>query len=163
MFRKMRRHKQQLSQEETAEILKTGRTAVLGILGDDGYPYTVPINYVYTDGKVYFHGARSGHKLDAIRRCAKVSLCVIEKDNVVKEELTTYFKSVILFGKARVLEKEDEIFHAAEILGLKYYEDQEAVDKEARRELKNLCCVEIAVEHVTGKEAIELTRARKNF
>ena len=115
MFRKMRRHKQQLSQEETAEILKTGRTAVLGILGDDGYPYTVPINYVYADGKVYFHGARSGHKLDAIRRCAKVSLCVIEKDNVVKEELTTYFKSVILFGKARVLEKEDEIFHAAEI------------------------------------------------
>lgn len=57
MFRKMRRHKQQLSQEETAEILKTGRTAVLGILGDDGYPYTVPINYVYADGKVYFHGA----------------------------------------------------------------------------------------------------------
>lgn len=88
---------------------------------------------------------------------------MIEKDNVVKEELTTYFKSVILFGKARVLEKEDEIFHAAEILGLKYYEDQEAVDKEVRRELKNLCCVEIAVEHVTGKEAIELTRARKNF
>ena len=60
-------------------------------------------------------------------------------------------------------EKEDEIFHAAEILGLKYYEDQEAVDKEVRRKLKNLCCVEIVVEHVTGKEAIELTRARKNF
>ena len=99
MFRKMRRHKQQLSQEETAEILKTGRTAVLGILGDDGYPYTVPINYVYADGKVYFHGARSGHKLDAIRRCAKVSLCVIEKDNVGRMHNAFYPFSVYRLGK----------------------------------------------------------------
>ena len=116
MFRKMRRFKQLLPEQETVSIIDGAKTGVLGVIGDDGYPYTVPINYVYADGKVYFHGARSGHKLDAIRRCAKVSLCVIEKDNVVKEELTTYFKSVILFGKARVLEKEDEIFHAAEIL-----------------------------------------------
>lgn len=72
MFRKMRRYRQQLSQEETISILKSGKTAVLGVLGDDGYPYTVPINYVYADGKIYFHGAKSGHKIDAIKRCGRV-------------------------------------------------------------------------------------------
>ena len=99
MFRKMRRYRQQLGQEETISILKSGKTAVLGVLGDDGYPYTVPINYVYADGKIYFHGAKSGHKIDAIKRCGRVSLCVIEKDDVVKEELTTYFRSVIFLEK----------------------------------------------------------------
>lgn len=159
MFRKMRRYRQQLSQEETISILKSGKTAVLGVLGDDGYPYTVPINYVYADGKIYFHGAKSGHKIDAIKRCGRVSLCVIEKDDVVKEELTTYFRSVILFGKARVLEAEEEMFHAARALGLKYYEDKETVEREIKREKASLCCVEIVIEHMTGKEAIELTRA----
>ena len=102
---------------------------------------------------------RSGHKIDAIKRCGRVSLCVIEKDDVVKEELTTYFRSVILFGKARVLEVEEEMFHAARALGLKYYEDKETVEREIKREKASLCCVEIVIEHMTGKEAIELTRA----
>ena len=64
---------------------------------------TVPINFVYADDKIYFHGAKNGHKIDAINKCNKVSLCVVDKDDVVEEELTTYFKSVILFGKASIL------------------------------------------------------------
>lgn len=161
MFREMRRKKQQLSEEETLEILRTGKTAILGLSGDDGYPYTVPVNYVYADGKIYFHGAKTGHKIDSIKRNSKVSLCVIEKDDIVSEELTTYFKSVILFGTARILETEEEIFHAAEVFGLKYNPNQEAVDQEIHREWNALCCVEISIDYVTGKEAIELTRARK--
>ncbi len=161
MFRKMRRFKQQLSKEETTEILKSGKTAVLGVTGDEGYPYTVPVNYVYEDGKIYIHGAKAGHKFDAIKRNEKVSLCVIEKDDIVKEELTTYFRSVILFGRAKLLEKEDEVFHAAEVFGLKYNEDKDAVDKEIKREWSGLCCIEIQIEHMTGKEAIELTRMRE--
>lgn len=104
MFRSMRRSRQQLENDETIKILRSGTTGVLGLTGDDGYPYTVPINYVYENGKIYFHGARSGHKYDSIKSHDKVSLCVIEKEDIIKEELTTYFRSVILFGRARILE-----------------------------------------------------------
>ena len=161
MFREMRRGKQQLPLEESLQILKQGTLGILGVQGDDGYPYTVPINYVYIDGKIYFHGARAGHKLDAIRQCDKVSFSVIEKDDIVAEELTTYFRSVILFGRARVLDTEDEMFHAAEVLGLKYLADDERVTQEIKENWNTLCCVEITIEHITGKEAVELTRQRK--
>ena len=66
MFRKMRRFKQQLSEEECLEILKTAKRGVLAVLGDEGYPYAVPLDFVYEDGKIYFHCAKEGHKLDAI-------------------------------------------------------------------------------------------------
>lgn len=160
MFRAMRRIRQQLPEEETVRILKEGKTGVLGVLGDDGYPYTVPVNYVYAGGRIYLHGAGSGHKADAIRRCGKVSFCVVEEDRVVKEELTTYFRSVILFGRARILEEEKEIRLAAKRLGLKYNDDPELVEREITREWKALTCMEIVVEHMTGKEAIELVRLR---
>ncbi len=158
MFREMRRFKQQLNEKESIEILKTGKTGILGVLGDNGYPYTVPINYVYEDGKIYFHGAKVGHKIDAIKQCNKVSLCVIEKDDVIKDELTTYFRSVILFGKARILETDEEIFHAASVLSLKYNNDKEVVDKGIKKEWDRLSCVEIVIEHITGKEAKELIK-----
>ncbi len=160
-FRQMRRAKQALSEEETLAILAGGKTGVLGVIGDHGYPYTVPIHYAYHNGKIYFHCAKAGHKLDAIRQCDKVSLCVIEKADIIKAELTTYFRSIIVFGRARVLETEEETFHAAECFGLKYNEDKEVVDKEIKREWNALCCVEITIEHMTGKEAIELRRQRQ--
>ena len=160
MFRKMRRFKQQLPQEEAIKILEEGQTGVLAVLGDDDYPYAVPINYAYKDGKIYFHGAKEGHKQDALAKNPKVSLCVIAQDTLVKDELTTYFKSVIAFGQARILTDEEEIYKAAEILGLKYNDNLEKVTNEIKREWPALRCVEITVEHLTGKEAIELTRAR---
>ncbi|MBS5063360.1 MAG: pyridoxamine 5'-phosphate oxidase family protein [Hungatella hathewayi] len=160
MFREMRRFKQQLPETEMIQILENGKTAVLGVSGDDGYPYTVPINYVYADGKIYFHQAKSGHKYDSMKRCGKVSLCVIEKDDVVAEEFTAYYRSVIVFGRARILETDEEIFHAAQVLSLKYYNDKDAVEKEIQKAWKALSCVEITIEHMTGKEAIELTRMR---
>ena len=85
---------------------------------------------------------------------------VVDKDDVVEEELTTYFKSVILFGKARILNTDKEIFHAAKVFGLKYNNDVTAVEKEIKREWNALSCIEIKIEHMTGKEAIELTRKR---
>ena len=156
MFREIRRIKQKLSEEEAIEILKKGQTAVLAVLGDDDYPYTVPINYVYQNGKIYFHGAKQGHKLDAIKKHNKVSLCVIDKD-----ELTTYFRSVIIFGKATIITDEKQTHHVAEVFGLKYNDDKEKVDKEIEREWKALTCVEITIEHISGKEAIELVRAKE--
>lgn len=161
MFREMRRKLQQLPQEECERILREGKTAVLALAGDDGYPYAVPVNYVYDSGKIYFHCTKTGHKLDALRRCEKVSMCVVDRDDVAPERLATDYMSVIVFGRARILEDDEEIYRAVEVFGLKYNPDREAVRREIRREWDALCCVEITVDHMTGKEGKELARQRR--
>ncbi len=101
MFREMRLQKQQLPVEEAVAILQTATSGVLGVSGDDGYPYTVPVSHVYDNGRLFFHCAVKGHKLDAIKRNAKVSFCVIQQDEVIPEALNTLYRSVIVFGQAR--------------------------------------------------------------
>ncbi|MBQ3090058.1 MAG: pyridoxamine 5'-phosphate oxidase family protein [Oscillospiraceae bacterium] len=163
MFRSMRRYPQLLSREETEAVLKSGSNGVLAVAGDEGYPYAVPISYVYEEGKIWFHGAKTGHKLDAIRACDKVSFCVVDQDRVIQETYTTHFRSAIAFGRARVLTDDGEKRAALLKLAEKYSPDMtmdshhQAID----REWKPVCVVEILVEHMTGKEAIELVRARK--
>lgn len=159
MFREMRRKNQLLSNEESVKILRRATSGVLAVSGDDGYPYAVPLSFVYADGKILFHCAKSGHKLDAVRNYPKASFCVIDKDDVVKEEYTTYFKSVIAFGKIRVMDK-DETRAAVEILAKKYYPDDSAerrghmIDAEQAA----LCMLEMTIEHMTGKAAKELIK-----
>ena len=120
MFREMRRKKQALSNEENLAILMRGTSGVMAVSGDDDYPYAVPLSYVYHDSKIYFHCAASGHKLDAMRRNPKVSFCVIDRDEVIPQEYTTYFRSVIVFGTVRILEKEQDKKPALELLATKY-------------------------------------------
>ena len=115
-FREMRRKKQALSQQEVEDIFYKGTSGVLALLGDNDYPYAVPISYVYDGEKIYFHSAKSGHKIDAIRRTAKASFCVVDKDLVVPEEYTTYFRSVIAFGRIRIIEDDSEKRAAVEKL-----------------------------------------------
>ena len=98
MFREMRRKNQLLTKEEAEKILENGTSGTLALLGDEGYPYCVPISYVYNNNKIYFHSAKSGHKIDAVKNCDKASFCVIDKDEVKPQEYTTYFRSVIAFG-----------------------------------------------------------------
>lgn len=123
MFREMRRNKQLLPDEEAIEILKTCTSGVLAVSGDDDYPYAVPLSYVYSDGKLIFHLAKSGHKMDGILRNNKVSFCVVETDNVIPEKFTTHFRSVIVFGRARILTENDEKRAALECLMEKYSHD----------------------------------------
>lgn len=161
MFRKMRRSKQELSLEQVEDILVNGITGILGVAGDDGYPYTVPLNYVYDGQSIYFHCARAGHKLDAIRSNNKVSFCVIAEDNIVPHEFTTYFRSAIAFGRASEVEDEHEKLRIMRLLNAKYAIGLEEVgEKEIQREWGILCVVRIHVEHLTGKEAIELVKKR---
>lgn len=162
MFREMRRNKQLLSNNESVEILKNGTSGVLALLGDNEYPYAVPISYVYDNSKIYFHGAKSGHKIDAIRKCNKASFCVIAQDEIHPEKYTTYFKSVITFGKIRILEDENEIRQAIEKLAIKYYPKDDEVNRnqEIAKEWKTLCMIELSIEHMTGKEAIEIVKKK---
>lgn len=108
MFREMRRKKQRLSKEECDRILYNGTSGVLALHGDDGYPYAVPVSYVYDGEKLLFHSAKNGHKIDAIIKNAAASFCVIDQDQIVQEEYTTYFRSIIAFGKIRILEDDAE-------------------------------------------------------
>lgn len=159
-FREMRRKRQLLSPEETEAILRRGTAGVLAVSGDGGYPYAVPLSYVYAKGRIFFHCAKTGHKLDAIRRCEKVSFCVVDRDEVKPEEYTTYFRSAIVFGKARILEDDAEKRAAIELLAEKYCPaDPEGRRREIEREYRQLCMVEITMDRMTGKEAIELVRA----
>ena len=160
MFREMRRKKQALTEEEIIKILTDGTAGVLAVDGDGGYPYAVPLSYVYHDGKIFFHCAKSGHKLDAIRRNPKASFCVIGQDQVMPQEYTTYFRSVIAFGKVRILEDDAEKWDALRLLAKKYYPEAgaQAHDDAIRHDYAPVCIVELIVEYMTVKEAIELAR-----
>ncbi len=164
MFREMRRKKQALPPEECAAVLRRGTSGVLALDGDCGYPYAVPISYVYDGEKLYFHSARTGHKLDAIRHNPKASFCVIDQDQVVPEEYTTYFRSVVVFGRMRVLEDEQEKREAIEKLAIKYApkDSPENRRRAIDREWEPLCMLEMTVEHLSGKEGRELAKARQS-
>lgn len=159
-FRKMRRIKQQLSETEVIEILERGSEGVLGVIGNDGYPYTVPVNYLYRDGKIIFHGAKAGHKFDSMKENNKVSFCVIDKDDVVGEELTTYYSSVIAFGRVRILEDREEKIESVKALSLKYTDNIDKINASIEKEIPALACFEIEIEHLTGKEGMGLLRQR---
>jgi len=159
MFRPMRRFKQQLSDPRCVEILQRNTHGVLAVLGDEGYPYAVPLSYHYIDGKIFFHCAASGHKLDAVRACDKVSFCVVDKDEPVAEKLTTYFRSVIAFGRVREIVDTEEKREAVMALSRRYFTGvEDKIQKEAAGSLKNLCMLELSIEHMSGKEAIELVK-----
>ena len=159
MTRAMRRFKQQLSVEEVERILRNGKYCVMAVSGDDGYPYAVPVNYVYVyDGTaIFIHSAAQGHKIDALIRNPKCSLCMVDKDDVIPEEFTSYFRSVIVFGKAHFVETTDEKIAALRLLGDKY---SPGIDPEAEiaRFIKTVSILRIDIESASGKEAIELTK-----
>lgn len=162
-FRTMRRARQQLPEDACLDILARNTAGVLAVLGDGGYPYAVPLSYVYADGCLYFHCAKTGHKLDAVRSCDKASFCVIDQDRIVPEEYTTYYRSVIAFGRAEILERPGEIRAAIEALAAKYH-PADTAENRARfidRELAALCMVCLHIEHLSGKEAKELIKARQ--
>lgn len=160
MERKLRRIKQELPACECIEILKRGKYCVWAVAGDNDYPYAVPINYVYSNGDLYIHCANQGHKLDAIRRNPKCSICVTDKDDVVPEEFTTFFRSVIAFGEAEIVEEGKSKIEALILLSDKYAPGIDPKEEIAKF-LKTVCIVRIHLSRITGKEAIELTRMRK--
>jgi uncharacterized protein len=161
MFRAMRRKRQELPETETIAMLQSCTSGVLAVQGDDDYPYAVPVSFAYEDGKLFFHSAKAGHKLDAIERNEKVSFCVIAADDVVQSTFTTHFRSAIVFGRARVVTDDGEKRHALECLARKYSPDYlDAAGSEIEDEWKRVCVTELAIEHMTGKAAIEIIKER---
>jgi hypothetical protein len=160
-FREMRRKRQQLSNEESIAILEKTTAGTLALLGDNDYPYAVPISYVYNGGKLYFHSALSGHKVDAIRKCDRASFCVIEQDDVQPKKYTTFFRSVIAFGRIHIIDDEQEKTETARMLGNRYNpNDDESLRQEMEKGFSRMLMIRFDIEHLTGKEAIELIKQR---
>ncbi|MBR1692225.1 MAG: pyridoxamine 5'-phosphate oxidase family protein [Lachnospiraceae bacterium] len=153
MFRKMRRFKQQLTEEECISILRNEKRGVLAVLGDEDYPYTIPIDYVYDESgkKIYFHCAKEGHKVDAVRKHDKVSFCVYDQGFRREGEWALNIKSVIVFGRLHIVEDRGRTIEIARSLGLKYHPDAASVEEELRKAGDRVMCLELAPEHMTGK------------
>lgn len=157
MFREMRRKNQQLSIEDCKEILNSCTSGVLAVSGDENYPYAVPLSYAFFDNKLYFHCAKSGHKLDAVAKCSKASFCVISKDDVLPEKYTTLFRSVIVFGKIRILKTAEEMEEPIKILTRKYVKnDENGIQKEFEQFKNNMYMLCLDIEHISGKQCKEL-------
>lgn len=162
MFRNMRRLNQALSEEASIQILRRGSFGVMAVSGDDGYPYTVPLSYVYFNEKLYFHCAKAGHKLDAITANDKVSFCVVDQDEVDPDLFTSLYRSVIVFGKAHIIKDEETKRFAMAMLAEKYSPNrQERRDGQISRQMPQLGIIELTIEHISGKEAKRLANQRQ--
>lgn len=152
MFKEMRRKEKQLGQELVDGILSQGEYGTLATIGENGYPHSLPLSYEYFDGKIYFHGALEGKKLDDIRNNPRVSFSVVTDTNVVPKKFSTAYKSVIVYGKANIIEGEEKkkaLLRLIEKYSSSFMENgKKYVDKAASK----TAVVEITIEHMTGKE-----------
>lgn len=161
-FKEMRRKKQELNLVECENILNRGTSGVLAIQGHEEYPYAVPLSYVYEDSNIYFHSALVGHKISSLKENEKVSFCIIDQDNIVPEKYTTYFRSVIVFGRVKFIEDESEKKEILQKLVRKYSTDFiEKGQLEINSQMNRTCILELNIEHMSGKEAIELVNRKE--
>ena len=153
MFRTMRRFKQQIPDCECIQILKEEPRGILSVLGDDDYPYAFPMNFIYdeNENKIYFHCAKEGHKIDAIIRHNKVSFCVYDKGYHKDGHWSLNIRSVITFGKIKIVEDREKALAKIRSLAEKYYPDAPSIDKEMAEHASRALCLELEIEHMTGK------------
>lgn len=153
MFREMLRKKQALSEEDCIAVLKTQKRGVLAVLGDEDYPYALPINHYYNDedGHIYFHGAKFGHRVDAVKRHDKVSFCVYDEGYRREGEWALNIKSVIVFGRLVPVEDEDKMIDLCRRLSRKFTDDESYIEDEIKRAGFRTLMYELIPEHMSGK------------
>jgi len=176
MFREIRRKEKQLTIEECHEILTKAEYGTLATMGADGYPYAVPVNYVFHNGKIYFHCAKVGQKLDNIANCSNVSFNIVTDVLVVpmiSEDINesylrfngfdTNFNSVIIFGKAKEVIEREKMEGLIALLkkfltAIEYNQYKEEGIKYIEKSLERTKLIEIEIEHITGKRGIRNNR-----
>lgn len=158
----MRRGRQALTEEQTEAILRNATSGVLSLCGRDGEPYGVPLSHVYADGRLYFHCATEGHKMELIGENPRASFCVVEKDEVHPESFTTHYRSAVAFGTLRIVADEGEKIAALRRLGRRFAPSEEAsLEAEIRRLLPRVAVLEMRIARMSGKEAKELAALRR--
>lgn len=153
MFRPTRKPKKEISEQECIELLNTGKRGVLAVNGDDGYPYTVPINFYYDqdDQAIYFHGSMAGHKIDSIKKDDKVCFTTYGNDYKKEGDWAYYVSSVIIFGRAELVTDLKVAREKLEKLAMKFYPTKEEIAFEMGRDFHRVQMVKVNVEHMTGK------------
>lgn len=158
MFRPLRRKKRAITDEEARELLATCKRGVFAVNGDDGYPYAIPVNYFFDTehDKIYFHGAKAGHKVDALKRDDKVCFTVYGNEWYQDGDWAPYVMSTVVFGRCRLANDtpafiEDKVRQ----LALKYYPSAEEVEEEIAKDIKGVQLYEITIEHLCGKQIQE--------
>ena len=153
MFRKMRRANQAISREACIEILKNEPRGVLSMIGDEGYPYGIPVDHWYDEenNKLYFHCGKKGHKIDAIKACDKVSFCVYDQGYRKEGEWALNIRCVVAFGRAAILEDHDRALEICRNICSKFTSDMDYIEHEIQQSGPAVEVVEITPEHITGK------------
>ena len=158
MFRQIRKKKNALSLEDAKKLLHQERRGVLAVNGDDGYPYAMPVNYFYDEeaGKIYFHGAKAGHKVDSLKKDDKVCFTVFGNEEIREEEWAPFMQSTIVFGRCHLLADQDEAMKKVAKFAMKYYPSKELVDEEVAEDGRAVQMFEITIEHMSGKQVKEI-------
>lgn len=153
MFGKMRRFKQALSEEECIKVLKEAPRGVLSVITEAGYPYALPIDHWYDEktNTVCFHGAKAGHKIDCIEKCDKVSFTCYDEGFRKEGEWALNISSVIAFGRIKKVTDYDRTVEICSGICRKFTDDEEYLAKEIKESVPNVLCLEIEIEHMTGK------------
>ena len=153
MFRSIKKKKNEISTEDAKELLRISRRGILAVNGDNGYPYAIPINYFYdeTNGKIYFHGSRVGHKVDSLKKCDKICFTVVGQETAKEEAWAPYVRSAVVFGRCRQIEDREETLKTLKRFAMKYYPDEQMADEEIARSAKAVRVFEIEIEHISGK------------
>ena len=161
MFRTIRRAKLALPENVCQDILNAGSYGTFAFLGDDDYPYAVPVNYIFYANCIYVHCALEGHKMDAIARHDKASFSVVEAHEVIPEDLSTDYRSVLVFGRVQVVEDNEEKLNALHLICQKYVPHMDkSVEDYITRKAPSTAVIRMSVEHMSGKEGYRLSKAR---
>ena len=157
MFRPLRRKKRAITDEEARELLATCKRGVFAVNGDDGYPYAIPVNYFFDaeHDKIYFHGAKAGHKVDALKRDDKVCFTVYGNEHFEPGDWAPYVQSTVVFGRCHLIDDAAATEARVRELGMKYYPGKQEVEKEIALDIKAVQLYEITIEHLTGKQIQE--------
>ncbi len=157
MFRAIRKKKNEIDVQAAKALLQSCRRGVLAVNGDNGYPYAIPVNYFYDADaqKIYFHGARAGHKVDALRACDKVCFTVYGNETIKEEDWAPFMQSAVVFGRCHLVENVQEGTEHLKKIAMKYYPNEQLVDEEIARAGKAAQLFKIEIEHLSGKEVQE--------
>lgn len=153
MFRELLRKNKKLSMEECVQVLKSEKRGVLSVVGDDNYPYGMPMNHFYNeeDGKIYFHCGNVGHRLDALKKNSKVSFCAYDEGYKKEGHWALNVKSVIVFGKITIVDDIDRIIDITTKLSHKFTQDEEYIKNEIENHAHRTLLLELTPEHICGK------------
>lgn len=157
MFRKIRKFKNEINQAEVNELLKTSKRGVLAMNGDDGYPYAVPVNYFYdeNEGRIFFHSAKPGYKVDCLKSSNKVCFTVLGGETIRDEAWAPYMQSVVIFGRCKLIDNKQTAMERLKDFAMKYYPSEDLVIDEIKADGKAVQMFEIDIEYMTGKEVQE--------